>query len=122
MIEYVTKNEETDELELKPISYGIPQDPIKERFFLDYSKSEIITGNDNWTVPADGWVNIRLNTSGNVSGDRAIAINGYDVFRVYFSAGVQATDHYAGPVHKGDIITVTSYNTQFTVISFTPYD
>ena len=59
MIEYVTKNEETDELELKPISYGIPEIASKEDpTALDYENAVIETWilNTQWTATKRGMV------------------------------------------------------------------
>lgn len=59
MIEYVTKNEETDELELKPISYGIPEIASKEDpTALDYENavSEPWNINTQWTATKRGVV------------------------------------------------------------------
>ena len=102
MIEYVTKNEETDELELKPISYGIPEIASKEDpTALDYNKVTIFTL--PYTVTQRGVIVINVGLYNRQSS--VVNINGQQVF--FASENNAATTNFPGTfiVTQGDVIT-----------------
>ena len=110
MIEYVTKNEETDELELKPISYGIPEHVDRDVLrFPDWSKSTTnitVSNNGTWTAPEDCWISINQSTN-NTTGNKDVYINGVLVRRLNLGGAVWYDIFFSGPVRKGDVIRLT---------------